>query len=390
MIVLEITFWMAFNLMAYSYIVYPFITSVWAYFSTSNFLLHPSPENCEGVSIVMAVYNEEKVIAHKIESVFQTNFSLEKIELLIGSDNSTDKTNEIIKKYTNLYPQIQFYSFQQRQGKSNILNQLIPNAKFPILILTDANVLFSTSLIFQLSRYFKDEKIGQVGANIINKGEKMEGIATQEKAYVQREIKIKYEEGKAWGCSMGAFGACYAVRKNLFSIIPQGFLMEDFYISMNVLNKNFKAITALDAIAYEDVSEDWREEYKRKLRISAGNFQNLSVYKHFLMNVFTQPGFSFFSHKFIRWIGPILILIMLAASIVLAMHNTFYTLILLIFILALLLMFLDPLMNKAGIHIKPIRFISYFCWMNVALFSGFLKYLKGIQTNVWQPTKRNT
>lgn len=390
MIVLEITFWMAFNLMAYSYIVYPFITSVWAYFSTSNFLLHPSPENCEGVSIVMAVYNEEKVIAHKIESVFKTNFSLEKIELLIGSDNSTDKTNEIIKKYTNLYPQIQFYSFQQRQGKSNILNQLIPNAKFPILILTDANVLFSTSLIFQLSRYFKDEKIGQVGANIINKGEKMEGIATQEKAYVQREIKIKYEEGKAWGCSMGAFGACYAVRKNLFSIIPQGFLMEDFYISMNVLNKNFKAITALDAIAYEDVSEDWREEYKRKLRISAGNFQNLSVYKHFLMNVFTQPGFSFFSHKFIRWIGPILILIMLAASIVLAMHNTFYTLILLIFILALLLMFLDPLMNKAGIHIKPIRFISYFCWMNVALFSGFLKYLKGIQTNVWQPTKRNT
>jgi cellulose synthase/poly-beta-1,6-N-acetylglucosamine synthase-like glycosyltransferase len=389
MIVAAIIFWMAFNLMVYSYIVYPLICQLLASRKQQNENCYAETDNLPGVSIVMAVFNEEMVIKEKLESVFQTSYPLEKIEFLIGSDNSSDKTNEIITQFAQQYPQIKFTNFTERQGKSNILNNLVPKSSNDILIFTDANVMFSKHLLFQLVKHYKNETIGQVGANILNKGVRDDGISQQERAYIHRETHIKYQEGVAWGCSMGAFGACYSLRKKLFRTIPQNFLMEDFFISMNVFEHNLKAITELDALAYEDVSNEIKEEYKRKVRISAGNFQNLSVYKHFLLEPYEQPGFSLLSHKVIRWFGPVLILLMLITSAMAAIANQFYLWMFFALLSGIATMFIEPLLSKAGIHLKLLRFISYFCWMNTALFTGFIKYLKGINTNVWQPTKRN-
>jgi cellulose synthase/poly-beta-1,6-N-acetylglucosamine synthase-like glycosyltransferase len=336
----------------------------------------------------MAVYNEEKVIREKIKSVLQTRYPSNKIEFLIGSDNSTDSTNAIIQEYAAVYPQIRFTVFE-RQGKANILNRLVPMASHEILIFTDANVLFTEDLIYHLVKHFKNPVIGQVGANIINKGIRNDGISFQEKAYIQRETYMKYLEGIIWGCSIGAFGACYALRKNLFRPIPQNFLMEDFFISMHVLEKKYKAITELDAIAYEDVSNEMSEEFRRKVRISAGNFQNLSVYRHLLLTLPLQPGFSLLMHKVIRWWGPFLIILMLFTSGMLAFVNEFYRYMFIAQVASISVMFIEPQLARIGIHVRPLRFISYFCWMNVALFIGWLKYLKGVNTNVWQPTKRN-
>jgi len=390
MIAVEIIFWMAFNLMVYSYLIYPFICLLLAARKKQNENCYTETDSLPGISIVMAVFNEQKVIQEKLESVFKTSYPLDKIEFLIGSDNSTDKTNDIIAEYARQYPQIKFTNFTQRQGKSNILNRLVPTAQHDVLIFTDANVMFSENLLFQLAKHFKNPEIGQVGANIINRGVQKDGISFQEKAYIQRETLIKYQEGVIWGASMGAFGACYALRKNLFRIIPPNFLMEDFFISMNVFEHQLKAITELDAIAYEDVSNEIKEEFKRKVRISAGNFQNLSVYKHFLLELYEQPGFSLLSHKVIRWFGPVLIITLLVSSAIAALTNQFYLWMFIALLSGMATMFIEPMLSKAGIHLKPLRFISYFCWMNTALFIGFIKYLKGINTNVWQPTKRNT
>jgi cellulose synthase/poly-beta-1,6-N-acetylglucosamine synthase-like glycosyltransferase len=389
MVVVEVIFWLAFNSLAFSYIVYPFLLTILALNKKQNTNCFSKNDELPHVSILMAVYNEEKVIREKLDSVFKTNYPLDKIEFLIGSDNSSDRTNEIIKEYAAKHPQIRFTDFE-RQGKANILNRLVPQAKSDILIFTDANVLFSEDLIFQLTKHFKNPEIGQVGANIVNRGIRSDGISFQEKAYIQRETFIKYQEGIIWGCSMGAFGACYALRKNLFRTIPQNFLMEDFFISMNVLEKNFKALTELDALAYEDVSNEISEEFKRKVRISAGNFQNLSVYKHLLLTLPVQPGFSLLFHKVIRWFGPLLIMVALITSATLAFMNEYYLWLFTAQIFGISIMFIEPLLSRAGIHLKPLRFISYFCWMNAALFMGWLKYLKGVNTNVWQPTKRNT
>ena len=248
--------------------------------------------------------------------------------------------------------------------------------------------MFSPDTIFEMVKHFKNENIAQVAANILNKGVKQDGISQQEKSYVQRENKIKYLEGLNWGSMVGAFGACYAMRASVWKEIPQNYLMEDFYLSMNVLAQNKKAISEPKAICYEDVSNEIEEEFKRKQRIQAGNFQNLSVYWRLLFR-FDAVSFCFLSHKVIRWIGPLFIALAFITNIFLFQVSEFYQFTFVVQIMLLLSPLLDSLFKKIGLHLILLRFASYFYIMNFALIKGFIMYAKGIKTNTWNPTKRN-
>ena len=127
------------------------------------------------------------------------------------------------------------------------------------------------------------------------------------------------------------------------------------------------------------------EEFKRKVRISIGNFQNLSVYKHLLWPIWKPLGFAFFSHKVLRWLTPFLLMITYACSLLLSFHSKLFLLFTLIqFIFFALPMFINQLNS-----IKPLLFIAHFYNMNYALLKGFLIYLKGVKSSIWEPTKRN-
>jgi cellulose synthase/poly-beta-1,6-N-acetylglucosamine synthase-like glycosyltransferase len=188
---------------------------------------------------------------------------------------------------------------------------------------------------------------------------------------------------------MGPFGGCYALRKNLFEKVPNGFLVDDFYISMKVMEKGFKCVNQLDSICYEDVSNDMRQEYKRKARISAGNYQNLRVFSKFLFRPFTPVGFCFISHKFLRWITPFLILLSLISLAVLSTENTVFLVMLIFELIMLTTPLIDYILGKMRIHLKLLRFISYFSYMNLALIKGFFNYASGVKSGIWQPTKRS-
>ncbi|MBC8173112.1 MAG: glycosyltransferase [Chitinophagales bacterium] len=341
------------------------------------------------VCVLMAAYNEEKVISEKIKSVFQTSYPVEKLKLIIGSDGSTDLTDTIIQSFISREYPVIFKRFAGRNGKAYILNELSEMATGEILILTDANIYFTEALVPVLVSHFTDESVGLVGANIINTGMRSDGISFQEETYIQRENMIKYREGVLWGTMMGAFGACYAIRKSLFPPIPANFLMEDFYITMHVLAQGKKAINELGAIAYEDVSNLIKEEFKRKTRISAGNYQNLGVYYRYLFLPFSKTGFSFISHKFLRWMGPFLIFLAYISSILLIHQNLFYLILFILQTIGFLMPFIDTALKRMNIHIFAIRLVSYFYIMNAALFLGFIKYARGIRTSVWNPTIRN-
>ncbi|MCH2045350.1 MAG: glycosyltransferase [Saprospiraceae bacterium] len=351
-----------------------------------------NPEELPHITIIMAVYNEEKVLEEKISSIFNTNYPLDKLECLIGSDSSTDQTHQILQEAQQKYPQLEYEVFSRR-GKPNILNSLQPKAKGEIYIFTDANVFFEPNTLYELVKHFKNEQISQVGANFLDKSLREKGIALQEKSYIQRETLIKYNEGLIWGTMMGVFGGAYALRASSFVPNPPNFIVEDFYISMKVLGSGQQAILEPKAIVYEDVSTNIREEFRRKIRISAGNFQNLKVFYPLLSPPFTGLAFCFLSHKILRWLGPFFILIALVASGVLAwgMTNIMYLILFLLQIFGLLgIPLLDYILQKMQINISLIRYVAYFNAMNLALLAGFFKYLKGVKTNVWQPTKRNT
>lgn len=395
-IFLQILFWLSVTGVLHTYLFYPLIIKWLAGKKRQDEAIAILKNDCSPVFILMAVYNEEKVIQQKLESIFETNYPLEKIHVFIGSDNSTDATNSIIEEFQVKYPQLQYTNFGGRNGKIRIINQLfemhekqIRQHPDSLLILTDANVFFTPEMLHELTRPFQNQRVGLVGANVLNIDVKDTGIAFQEQFYVQRENVIKHYESEAFGAMMGAFGACYAMRAKLFAPVPANYIVDDFFQTMHVLEENFQTIKALKAICYEDVSEDIFEEYRRKKRISAGNFQNL---KHFSSLLFQWNGvaFAFWSHKVLRWLSPFFIIAAFVCSYFLKDHFLIYKIAFYGQLGLFVLPFFDRILNWiSGKQIKVLRFVTYFYLMNIALLIGFFNYVKGINSNVWKPTKRN-
>ncbi len=260
-----IVFWFSVGLMFHSYALYPVLLRLFATGKKQNDVTYTLTDTeLPDVYVVFAVYNEERVIREKLESLFNTNYPPAKLKVYIGSDNSSDATNGIIQEFAALHPQLVFYPYKDRNGKAKILNRLVGEIKAKghsanaVFVFTDANVFFTPTTLFELAKHFRNTGIAQVAANILNKGVRADGISHQEKSYIQRENHVKYLEGLNWGSMMGAFGACYAMRAGAWTDIPANYLMEDFYLSMHILKGGGKAIMELNAICYEDVSNEVR------------------------------------------------------------------------------------------------------------------------------------
>jgi cellulose synthase/poly-beta-1,6-N-acetylglucosamine synthase-like glycosyltransferase len=388
--VVKVVFWISIAVIFYSYLVFPLIISLLSrgkkikkdtYKAVGSDLPH--------VSLLIAAFNEEEVIEEKIRSIYNTSYPVNKLEVLIGSDNSTDATQSIVEKLLPGFPGLKFFHFSQRRGKGNVINDLYKKSSGEIIILTDANVMLEEATLFELVKYFKDPATGLVDTRMVNTNMHHSGISFQERAYISREVYIKQHESILWGTMMGPFGGCFAVRRELYSPVPKNFLVDDFYINMKVLEQGYKCINNLNAIVYEDISNNLKDEFKRKVRISTGNFQNLKKFSDMLWHKTKGLSFCFISHKALRWIGPFFLLLAFIANIVLSLHSRFYFYVLLAHTFLLLLPLLDILLKKLHIHFRLLRFITHFYSMNLALLIGFFKSLKNIESNVWKPTQRN-
>lgn len=375
-------------LIFHSYVLFPLMLKIRSRGKQQNQIVFNLTDELPSVAILLAVYNEESVIEEKIIKTFESNYPLDKIKFYIGSDASTDKTNAIVERYAQKYP-IHLEVFPGRTGKSGIINRLAEIAEAEIFILTDANVFFKNDTIYQLVKHYKNKDIAQVGGNILNPVYKKDGISYQEKSYLSRENEIKFQEGVLWGVMIGAFGGCYSIRAISYRPVPKNFLMDDFYISMNVFEQGKKAINELDAQCLEDVSNKIEEEFRRKVRISAGNFQNLNRYKALLWPPFSGLAFSFMSHKVLRWYTPILLLLAFICSVILSFYANYYLYFMLLQVLLFTTPLIDKLLKALGVHIKFLRFATHFILMNLALLKGFVWYLQGVESNVWKPTQRN-
>lgn len=384
-----IVFWLSVFFVIYSYAIYPFILKLLVIGKKQNNVFYDENE-LPLVSVIIAAYNEESVIVEKLDSVLQSSYPNDKLEILIGSDASSDKTIPLVKEMSQRFPLIRCFDFSERRGKPSVVNDLVSHSKGEILILTDSNVIFSTDTIINLIRHFKNQSIGLVDTHMVNRGLKKEGISYQEKAYISREVQIKHMESLIWGTMMGPFGGCYAVRREDYSDVPPHSLVDDFYINMKVLEKGKKAVNELESVVFEDVSNSMRDEFRRKVRISAGNFQNLGRFRQLLWPPWSGTGFAFLSHKVLRWFGPLFLILTLVANIFLVRHSVFYSLTLAGQLLLMFgIPFFDWMLKKINIHLSVVRLAVHFYAMNLALLVGLFKYLKGIQTGIWKPTPRN-
>ncbi len=384
----------------HTYLLYPFIVYLIARFHSQKLIEFTDTKdfNLPYVSVIMPVHNEEKLIEEKIHSLASLNYPKEKIRWFIGSDNSTDYTNEILKaQELKNYP-VQFFYLPTRTGKPGVVNFLYNESlkwhakgKNHINLFTDASVMLNEDTLFNLVKYFKDERIGMVDAFMLNKGIKKENISVSESTYVSAEVKLKQWESKAFLNMIGPFGGCFALRSNYFEPIPPNFLVDDFFLCMSMFSKGGKAINSLDAISYETVSQEIKEEFRRKARISAGNLQNMRYFFRLWFPPFNLLGFCIFSHKILRWFGPLFIIIIGISLCYLdfSSPSNIYNLGLAGFIgFFLVIPLIELLFKYLNIQNLLTKNINYFILMNLALCKGFIDYTKGIKSNVWRPTKR--
>lgn len=382
----EYSFWLAIFLVFHSYVIYPLILKIFSRGRKGNTITYGRDGELPFVSVIIAAHNEESCIAEKIRSIYSGTYPPGRFEVLIGSDNSSDRTAEIVTLMMQSYSSLKFSEFKERRGKGNVVNDLVKQAEGTILVLTDANVIFHADTIFYMVRHFKNPVIGLVDTNMVNLGMKASGISFQEKAYISREVNIKDRESRLWGAMMGPFGGCYAIRKEDYAQVPSNFLVDDFYINMRIFEKRKLAVNDIQSIVFESIPDELKVEFRRKVRIGTGNFQNL---RKFWRLIFTaRYGFAFLSHKVIRWFGPFFLLIALAANILLALNNEIYAGILLIHLFFYLIPVFDYILKKMKVHFGPFRLVTHFISMNAALFIGFFRSLRNVSSGIWERTER--
>lgn len=345
--------------------------------------------NLPEVAVFIPLHNEEKVLHKKLRSVLSSQYPPELLRVYCGLDDCTDESKNIAKNVAAEYPDRLFFIETQRVGKPEMLNRMVaefaPQEK--ILILTDANVIFYPDTVYELVKYFKDQEIGLVDAGFVLNTEVVSH--EMEFEYLGMEQQLKHAEGLVWGTMQGPFGGCYAIRGELWENIPAGFLVDDFFVGMSVMQKGWKAMVNPSAKVMEEVHTNWEEEYRRKKRISAGNFQNLSYFSNVLAKPFTPLAFSYFSHKVLRWMLPVLAMPVLLISVLeLVLWNFSPWPLLITLTLTLVPVPLYYILHKLNLPYGTLRRLSYFIYINIALLHGFINYIKGIQSNVWTPTKR--
>ncbi len=365
----------ALSLIALTYVVYP----VWQ-------LIFPGkPMDFTGeftpplVSVVFAAYNESSIIEAKIRSIYNTNYPIDKLSVWIGSDLSNDGTDEIIRNLQSEFPQLNLHVNDVRSGKSATINSLIEQTTAEVIIATDANILFKETTIEELVRPIALQKATAVAGTLAYEaGGVINSTATNEKVYLSLENAIRRAESRKHGICFGMEGGLYSMRKSFWKPIPPNTFMEDFFQTVQLIASDQKVLFNEAAIGLEDVSTSLREEYKRKIRISIGNWQNLIRFYPLLFKHPYPFGILFLMHKVLRWLTPHLYLIALIAGL-------FTSQWMIISIVLIGLPVSQFILMSFGLATP----LAYFYVMNTALFVGFLRYLKGVKSSVWQPTKRN-
>lgn len=356
----------------------------------------PAPKNdydsvsdWPAVTVVFSAYNEERVIRRKLESLLNSDYPKDRLYILIGSDHSTDATNAIIREYAAGNANIRLIEKTGRSGKLKIVNELVDLTTTGLLVMTDANVFFEPLTLKALVYNLVKKDADMVCGNIKKFSPQHAGISEQEIQYMNFENQLKFHESLVYGFVVGVEGGCYAIKKSSFVKVPDGFLMDDFFITLDVISRKGKVLFEPDALCYEDVNDAPMIEFRRKIRISLGNFRNLSYYQNLLFPLHKGFGFAFLSHKVLRWFTPFALIISFFMAVCISFYYPWFSVVMLSYSLLVLLPLLTVYLEKIKLKLPAINALGHFILMNAALFVGFFRYISSDNESAWEPPKRN-
>jgi poly-beta-1,6-N-acetyl-D-glucosamine synthase len=374
----EAAFWACVFLLAYTYLGYPLL--VWLRSS-----LHPrrvrSMNHTPSVSIVVVARDETGRIDGRIENLRSLDYPRDRFEVLLASDGSADSTEERARSHETEW--LRVFGFGTRRGKPAVLNELVPQAAGEIVVLADARQRFETGALRALVAPFADSSVGAASGELVL-GANAGGTAVGEGVgfYWRYEKSIRRSES-AVDSTVGATGAIYAIRRELFEPIPEDTVLDDVLIPLRIAGRGYRTLFEPAARAYDRAAATADEEFRRKVRTIAGNFQLFARNPWLLNPVRNRLWFQTLSHKGLRLLTPALLATAVAANLSLA-ESAFYG-----FALAGQVAFYGAAVSGFALRNlrakAPLLTVPYMiCLLSWATVVAFLRFTTGRQSVTWE------
>jgi cellulose synthase/poly-beta-1,6-N-acetylglucosamine synthase-like glycosyltransferase len=384
MSVAELVFWIAIVLVGYSYVLYPLLLA-----ALVRLLRLPLRQEalgeagvCPGVACIIAAFNEERHISERIDNVLAQTYGSSKLTLYVGSDGSSDRTAELISVRKG--DRVNGFVFEKNRGKASVLNDLVAASSEPILVFSDANTMFEPDAVARLVERFDDPKVGAVCGELKLLDAKG---SNQDSAYWRIEQFLKRSEAKLGGL-LGANGAIYALRREIYRPLLPDTITDDFCIAMTAAAGGWELVYQPRAVAVEETPDAIADEYSRRVRIGIGNYQAFFRHPEYLLRTNWATRFAYVSHKVLRWFTPHLMLAALAASALLAASSPFYGALLLLQLAAYAGAVLVWRFELDRILPRIVGMVYLLLTINWAFLVAFSRYVTGRYSGSWRTTAR--
>jgi cellulose synthase/poly-beta-1,6-N-acetylglucosamine synthase-like glycosyltransferase len=405
----EACLWASLAVVAYVYLLYP--AAVWALSRCFGRRARPPVSTPDAdlprLSLLIAAYNEEAEIEARVRNALAMDYPRDRLEIVVASDGSTDRTAEIVRRFAG--QGVRLLDYRPRRGKASVLNRAFAELTGEVVMLSDANSHTDPGAARALVRWFRDPAVGVVCGRLVltdpATGHNSDGL------YWKYETFLKRCEGRL-GALLGVNGALYAIRRGLFAPLPEGTVIDDMVLPLGArLRTGCALVYDGDAVAREETAPGVRAEFHRRARFGAGGFQTLGQLWRLLDPRRGWVAFTFLSHKVLRWLCPLALLGAAAANLALA-GLSFYTGVVVEaggegeganLALADQSLYLGLLAGQAGFYltalgaaflpgrsapVRVLRLATLFVGMNAALLVGLGRWLSGTQSAAWRRTGR--
>ena len=339
------------------------------------------------VTILVTAYNEEKAIREKLENTFQIDYPPEKLEILVASDGSTDKTDEIVKNFSDRG--VKLFRQEGRKGKTYTQNKAVEAASGEIILFSDATTMYRQNVLREMLPNFGDETVGCVAGKLIYVDNSKSNVGKGARSYWNYETFLKESESRA--CSLiGASGCLYAVRRSAYQpMYAQA--CSDFLICTVVYRQGLRSVYEPNAVCTEETNRQTDKEMRMRVRIISQTFTDLWRNRE-MLNPF-RSGFyavELFSHKVLRYSVPLFLILILISSLILAFYSLFFAVAFVLQILFYLTAFIGWILEKKGFKIGVFAIPLYFVLTNAASVLAFYKFLQGENYARWEPIRETT
>jgi len=377
----QITFWLSAAALLYTYAGYPLLL-----FLISSLRPRPVERNefLPTVTLIITAYNEERHLSEKLENTLALDYPAELLEIIVASDCSSDRTDDIAREFKNRG--VKLVRQRERLGKTAAQNSAVEQARGEIILFSDATSSYHRDVVRMLMPSFADPGVGCVAGRLVYVDPAESHVGKGARSYWSYEVFLKKHESRA-GSLIGASGCLYAVRRSAYVPLYHE-ACSDFIIATKMVEQGLRAVYEPLAVCTEETNRQSGREMNMRVRIIAQTFTDL--WRHRTMMNPLRRGFyalQLLSHKVMRYFVPFFLIALLAASAILARGSLSFQLLLVLQLAGYGAGVLAWLLDRAGVRSRLLVLPQYFLLANIASLIAFYKFLRGERYARWEPIR---